>query len=263
MFRGSEVPRLRWNFNPELRNIGTLEPIFSSKTLSFLRSLKRNNKREWFHARKDQYQLHCRQPMIEIVERLAGDLRSFAPEMVADPKVSLLRPYRDTRFSDDKTPLKTHVGATFPHRGLGRMNGAWFYFEVAGGWVWMGGGMWRPDTSQLQLAREHIADNLDEFKAIISAPRFKKIGGLQGEKLTRVPRGYAKDHPAAVYLQHKQFMAFREEPASFATSKDFYKQLVTTFETIAPLVQFLNEPLVEAQQTDRRAHVFGDDELSF
>jgi uncharacterized protein (TIGR02453 family) len=237
--------------------------VFTPKTLSFLRSLKRNNKREWFHARKDQYELHCRQPMIDIVERLAEDFASFAPEMIADSKVSLLRPYRDTRFSDDKTPLKTHVGATFPHRVLGRMNGAWFYFEVGGGWVWIGGGMWRPDTSQLQLVREHIADNLDEFESLISAPRFKKIGGLQGEKLTRVPRGYAKDHPAAEYLQFKQFMGFREEPGAFATSKDFYRQLVATFEAIAPLVRFLNEPLVDAQKIDRRSHVFADDHQIF
>jgi uncharacterized protein (TIGR02453 family) len=218
--------------------------MFTPKALSFLRSLKRHNKREWFHERKDQYNAICREPMIETVERLREDFRSFAPEMIADPKVCLLRPYRDTRFSEDKTPLKTHVGATFPDRALGRMNGAWFYFEVAGAWVWIGGGMWRPDTSQLQLVREHIVDNLEEFESIINAPRFKKLGGLQGDRLTRVPRGFAKDHPAAGYLQHRQFMAFREEAATFATQKNFYVQLRDTFETIAPLVRFLNEPLM-------------------
>ena len=233
--------------------------MFTAKTLSFLRSLKRNNKREWFHARKDQYLIHCRQPALDVVARLAEDFREFAPEMIADPKVSLLRPYRDTRFSDDKTPLKTHVGATFPHRALGRMNGAWFYFEVAPGWVWIGGGMWRPDTSQLQLVREHIAANHRRLDKIVNSPSFKKIGGLQGDRMTRVPRGLAKDHPAADYLQYRQFMGYREEAAALATQKDFYRQLRTTFETIAPLVQFLNEPLIEAQKTDRRAHVFDED----
>lgn len=234
--------------------------MFTSKTLSFLRSLKRNRqKREWFHERKDQYEMHCRGPMIEVVSRLAEDFRSFAPEMVADPKVSLLRPYRDTRFSDDKTPLKTHIGATFPHRALGRMNGAWFYFEVAGEWVWMGGGMWRPDTSQLLLVREHIVANQRRFEAIVTAPAFKKIGGLRGDQLTRVPRGFVKDHPAGKYLKHRQFMAFREEAPALATSKDFYKHLRGTLETIAPLVQFLNEPLVASQRSDRRAHLFDDE----
>ena len=81
---------------------------FTPKTLSFLRSLKRNNQREWFHARKDQFEAHCRAPMIEIVERLAVDMRAFAPELVADPKVSLFRQFRDTRFSEDKTPPRLH-----------------------------------------------------------------------------------------------------------------------------------------------------------
>ena len=232
---------------------------FTPKTLSFLRSLTRNRqKREWFHERKDQYELHCRGPMIEVVGRLAEDFRSFAPDHVADPKVSLLRPYRDTRFSEDKTPLKTHVGATFPHRALGRMNGAWFYFEVAAGWVWMGGGMWRPDTSQLQLVREHIIEHQREFEAIVNAPAFKKVGGLQGDRLTRVPRGFAKDHPAGHFLQHRQFMGFREEPAALATSEGFYKQLRGTFEAIAPLVTFLNEPLLASQRSDRRPHIFDE-----
>ena len=237
--------------------------MFTPKTLSFLRSLKRNNKREWFHARKDQYELHCKQPMTDVIERLAVDMRSFAPELIADPKVSLFRQYRDTRFSDDKTPMKTHIAATFPNRTLGRMNGAGVYFEIAPGWVWIGGGLWRPDASQLQLVREHIVENQGRLDKIVKSARFKRIGGLQGDRMTRVPRGYAKDHPAAAYLVHRQFMGFREEPAALAASKDFYKQLLWTIETVAPLVQFLNEPLVGAQKTDRRAHVFGNDAISF
>jgi uncharacterized protein (TIGR02453 family) len=233
--------------------------MFTPKALSFLRSLKRNNKRDWFHERREQYELYCRGPMIEIVERLAEDFRSFAPEMLADPKVCLLRQFRDTRFSEDKTPLKSHLGATFPNRALGRMNGAGFYFEVAPGWVWISGGLWRPDTSQLHLVREHIIEHLDRFEAIVNAPRLKKLGGVKGDRLTRVPRGYAKDHPAAHYLHYRQFMAFREDPAPFAIRKDFYQQLKTTLETVAPLVQFLNEPLVDAQRPERQAHILSDE----
>jgi uncharacterized protein (TIGR02453 family) len=229
--------------------------MFTAKTLSFLRSLKRNNQREWFHERREQYELHCRQPMTAVIERLADDFRSFAPDLVADPKVSLFRQFRDTRFSDDKTPMKTHIAATFPNRTLGRMNGAGMYFEVAPGWVWIGGGLWRPDTSQLHLVREHIAANHRRLDKIVTSPAFRKIGGLQGDTLTRVPRGFAKDHPAAAYLRYRQFMGYREEAAAFATKKDFYKQLRNTLETITPLVRFLNEPLVASQQTERRAHI--------
>ena len=234
--------------------------MFTSKTLSFLRSLKRHNQREWFHARKNQYEQHCKQPMIAVIERMAVDLRSFAPDLVADPKVSLFRQFRDTRFSDDKTPLKTHIGATFPNRTLGRLNGAGLYFEVAPGWVWIGGGLWAPDTSQLHLVREHVALHHRRLTAIVGSPAFRRIGGLQGDTMTRVPRGFAKDHPAAAFLIYRQFLGYREEPAAMAASKDFYRQLVRTMKTIAPLVSFLNEPLLDAQRPERRAHGFFGEE---
>src|SRR5262245_33961859 len=108
--------------------------MFTAKTLSFLRSLKRNNDRAWFHARRDAYDAHVRTPMVSCIDRLARDFAKFAPELACDPKISLFRPWRDTRFSEDKSPLKTHVAATFPDRSLGRMNGAGLYFEVAPRW---------------------------------------------------------------------------------------------------------------------------------
>jgi uncharacterized protein (TIGR02453 family) len=115
---------------------------FTPKTLSFLRALKRNNDRDWFRERKPEYERHVRGPMIDLLARLAGDLRTFAPELVCDPKVSLYRIYRDTRFSEDKSPLKTHVAAHFPMRGFPRGTGAGLYFEIAPQWVWMGGGIY-------------------------------------------------------------------------------------------------------------------------
>src|SRR5262245_47010463 len=120
---------------------------FTAKTLSFLRALKRNNDREWFRARKDDYERHVRGPMIDLLGQLAGDLRTFAPELVCDPKVSLFRIYRDTRFSEDKSPLKTHVAAHFPLRGAERGSGAGLYFEIAPQWVWMGGGIYMPNPA--------------------------------------------------------------------------------------------------------------------
>jgi uncharacterized protein (TIGR02453 family) len=230
-------------------------PGFSPKTLAFLRALKRHNDRAWFHARRDEYERYVRGPMSAIVERLALDFRGFAPDLAADPRVSLFRPWRDTRFSEDKTPLKTNVAAVFPNRTLGRMNGAALYFEVATAWVWIGGGVYAPDSAQLHAIREHIAAHQPRFERLIGAPAFRKIGGLRGDTISRVPRGFAKDHPAARYLVHKQFLAFREEPASFAIRPDFYRQLVIAFKALAPLVAFLNEPLVEGVKIEKRAHI--------
>jgi uncharacterized protein (TIGR02453 family) len=228
-------------------------PAFTPKTLTFLRSLKRNNDRAWFHARRDEYEAHVRGPMTRFVERLADDFRSMAPELAANPKISLFRPWRDTRFSENKTPLKTNIAAVFPHRALGRMNGAGLYFEVAPGWVWICGGIYAPDTGQLQAIREHVAIHHETLHAIVRSNGFRKLGGLQGDRLTRVPRGFAKDHPAAGYLQYRQFLGIREEEAQFATRPDFYKELVATFKQFLPLCRFLNEPLLARQTNDRQA----------
>jgi uncharacterized protein (TIGR02453 family) len=221
--------------------------MFTKKTLTFLRSLKRHNDRAWFHEHRAEYEQHVRGPMIAVIERLSRDLGPDAPALMIDPKRSLFRPWRDTRFSENKAPLKTNVAATFPNRTLGRMNGAGLYFEVAPGWVWIGGGIYAPDAPQLQAIREHIAGHQRRFEKLITAPAFLGLGGLQGDRLTRVPRGWPKDHPAAEYLMHRQFLGFREEPAAFAIRQDFYRELLSTLRTMVPLVTFLNEPLLARQ----------------
>jgi uncharacterized protein (TIGR02453 family) len=214
--------------------------------LTFLRALKRNNDRDWFKARKEQYEGLLRAPMIETIERLAVDFRSFAPDLVATPKASMYRIYRDTRFSDNKTPLKTHVAAVFPPRGLPRHQGAGLYFHVGLDGVWVGGGMYAPDTSQLQAERDHIAANVRRLRSIVESPAFRRtVGTLEGERLQRVPRGFPKDHRAAEYLKYRQFLAGKEFPAQFACSPRFYAGIVSVFRQIAPLVAFLNEPLLK------------------
>lgn len=226
------------------RTTAAATPRFSRQSIAFLRALKRNNDREWFKARREQYEELLRAPMIAVIERLAVDFQAFAPELVASPKTSLYRIYRDTRFSDNKAPLKTNCAAVFPTRGLGKHQGAGLYFEIAPGWVWIGGGMYAPDTSQLHAVREHIAANHRRLSAIVGSATFKRtFGRLEGEQLQRVPRGFAKDHPAAAFLKHRQFLAARELPPAFAYSPRFYTDLLATFKAAAPLMRFLNEPL--------------------
>jgi uncharacterized protein (TIGR02453 family) len=218
---------------------------FTPHALAFLRALKRNNDREWFKARKDRYEQVVRAPMIALIERLAGDFRAFAPDLAASPKTSLYRIYRDTRFSENKAPLKTHIAAVFPCRQLPRHQGAGLYLEVAPTWVWVGGGMYAPEPPQLQAVREHIAANVRRLQTIVESPGFRRtVGPLDGERLRRVPRGFAKDHQAAEYLKYRQFLAGREFPASFATSPQFYAGVRRVFRQVAPLTRFLNEPLL-------------------
>src|SRR5262245_30835103 len=106
-------------------------PRFTNQSLRFLRALKRNNRRDWFNAHRDDYEQHIRQPMTDIVAALAVDMRPFAPELVVNPKTSMYRIYRDIRFSENKAPYKTHVAASFPPRDLPRHEGAGLYFHVS------------------------------------------------------------------------------------------------------------------------------------
>jgi uncharacterized protein (TIGR02453 family) len=219
-------------------------PRFSVETLRFLRGLKRNNRREWFNAHRDQYETHVRQPMTAIVERLADDFRAFAPELVASPKISMYRIYRDTRFSENKAPYKTHVAAVFPTRGLPKHEGAGVYFHVSPEEVWIGGGMYMPQPPQLLAVREHIAANVKQLRAIVESPAFRrKVGTLEGDKLTRVPRGFPNDHEAAEYLKHRHFIAGRDFPTTLAASPRFYGTLLAVFREVLPLARFLNAPL--------------------
>jgi len=220
---------------------------FPEDGLRFLKALKRNNRREWFHTRKDRYDEQVRRPMLAIVEHLAADLRPIAPEIVVDPKTAVYRIYRDTRFSPDKTPYKTHIAANFPWRGLPKHEGAGLYFHVSPDEIWIGGGMYAPQTSQLQAVREHIAANCRQLRSIVESAAFRRtIGRLEGEKLQRVPRGFPKDHQAAEFLMYRQFLAGRELPPAAAATGRFYPALLETFRIVVPLVRFLNQPLAAA-----------------
>jgi len=228
---------------------------FSPKTLAFLRALKRNNNRDWFRVRKpQQYEEHVRGPMVELLARLAVDLPDFAPELVADPRVSLYRIYRDTRFSADKSPLKSHVAAHFPSRGLARNEGAALYLEVAPARVWIGGGLYMPAASDLRLIRAHIVASHPTLHRIVTEAPFRRaVGALDGARLASMPRGYLADHPAAEHLRFRQFLAGRQFEADFATTDRFYPELLRMFRAVAPLVRFLNAPLLAGRRPGLKA----------
>src|SRR5207247_3929505 len=115
-----------------------------------------------------------RRPMTDIIMRLADDLRAFAPELVASPKTSMYRIYRDIRFSENKAPYKTHVAANFPTRGLAKHEGAGLYFHVSPDEVWIGGGMYAPPAPQLHAVREHIAANSRRLRTLVESPTFRR-----------------------------------------------------------------------------------------
>ena len=230
---------------------------FPVKGLQFLRSLKRNNNREWFQKHKSIYEQHVKEPMTHLIEDLAGDFQQLAPEMVASPKASAYRIYRDTRFSKDKSPYKTHVAAVFPRSGLGKHEGAGFYLHIGPAELLIGGGLYMPFPEDLSAVRWHIAENPETFLAIVGGGKFRKMfGDLGGERLSRVPRGFPADHLAADYLKYKQLLAGRNFPAEVATKARFYKLLLETFQTMLPLVRFLNQPIVRSRRMKERQEAF-------
>ena len=218
---------------------------FTKDTLKFLRTLKRHNERDWFNAHKANYEAHVKAPMLAIIERLATDFPQIAPDLVASPR-SMYRIYRDTRFSPDKTPYKTHVSAAFSHQRLPKNESAGLYFHLSPTELWIGGGLYAPRTPQLHRIREHIVTNLRRFGSLAESPAIKRLGGVRGERLQRVPRGFPKDHKAADYLRLKQYLIGDQLDAEKALSPRFYDMLVRRFITIEPFIQFLNAPLAAA-----------------
>ena len=224
-------------------------PTFPQAGLNFLKSLKRNNDREWFQKHRPVFEESVKLPMIRLIEALAKEFEEFAPEIQASPKTSLFRIYRDTRFSRDKRPFKSHVAASFSVRGLDRHEGAGFYFHIAPTELWIGGGIYRPATDELRWVRDHIAENYERLEKIVDARQFRRLfGALAGEQSSRMPRGYPKDHPAEHYLRHKDLLAARELAPGEATKPNFLKTLVESFQSMHPLIRFLNEPILRRRQ---------------
>src|SRR5262249_40544891 len=184
---------------------------------------------------KSVYENSVKEPMNELIRALAQDFARFAPEMIATPKASAYRIYRDTRFSRNKSPYKTHVAAVFPRAGLGKHEGAGFYLHIAPTELLIGGGLYMPMPEELNAVRQRIAANSASFLKIVRNLKFRKLfDNVGGEQLSRVPRGFPPTHPAADYLRHKQFLVGRTFPVEAATSSSFYKVTVETFKAMVP-----------------------------
>jgi uncharacterized protein (TIGR02453 family) len=227
---------------------------FSPEALRFFRALARNNNREWFLPRKPIFEEKVKEPMRQLIDALNMALHDFAPEYQTDPDKAIFRIYRDIRFSKDKKPYKEQIAATFHRRGTAT-RGAGYYIAVSHKEVAVGGGVYSPEPAQLLAIRQRIAERHEEFRRILAArPVRKLLGNLYGEQLSRVPRGFAADHPAADLLRFKHYLLYTELAPNLATSPALFKQIVDRFRVMVPFMQFLNESLaVEQKKPDVRA----------
>ncbi|HET7458324.1 MAG TPA: DUF2461 domain-containing protein [Gemmatimonadaceae bacterium] len=225
--------------------------IFSPAALTFLRGLARHNDKAWFEAHRDAYERDVRAPMRELIEEMDVRLASVAPEIVGDPKASPFRIHRDVRFSKDKSPYKTFVACWFFHRDAGRTaaphdNGgaAGFYFHLEPDASISAGGLYRPPRAALAKVREALDENPRGLAKSLGGACAERFGALTEEYvLTRPPRGYAADHPAAPWLRFTSFTSSRRLTDADVTSASLADTLAEDFAALTPLVRWLNSAL--------------------
>jgi uncharacterized protein (TIGR02453 family) len=247
---------------PEAKGAFSMPSVFQgfpAEAVTFLRSLKRNNKREWFQPRKHLYEQHLKTPMQELVAALNTEFAKFAPDYVSEPKKAVFRIYRDTRFSADKTPYKTHIAAYFARRGHGPvgLGTGGYYFSISTDQIEVAGGIYHPTPDVMLLIRTHIAENHREMRGILANKKTRKLlGDLKGSELQRIPKGFDAAHPAADLIKKKDWILDVSLDASLATSSKLYSEVAERFRAVTPLIEFLNRPLIAKKPSRKSLEYF-------
>jgi uncharacterized protein (TIGR02453 family) len=218
--------------------------MFTKATFTFLDELAANNNRAWFEANKPRYESLVREPALEFIDAMVPGLNKIAPHFRADPRKmggSLMRVFRDTRFSRDKTPYKTNIGIQFRH-ALGKdVHAPGFYVHIATDECFFGAGCWHPDSDALGKIRDLIAANPKKWITARDNKKFVSDWALSGDTLTRPPRGYAVDHPALEDLKRKDFIGLASLSPAEVTGSGLVKLAGTRFAAAVPLMSFLCE----------------------
>ncbi len=223
--------------------------MLQQATLKFLKDLKKNNDKSWFDAHRKQYE-EARKDYIAFIQTVIdqhGKLDSSIRELNA--KDCLFRINRDIRFSKNKAPYKTNFGASIDRGGKKSIYAGYYIHIEPGGQSFVGGGLWMPMPAEMKKIRQEIDYCFDEFSKIIKTKKFTNTFGklYKGEdiSLVKVPQGFEKDNPAAEYLKLKSWLAMASLKDDEITSKDFAKKVLTAFEALQPLLDFLNRALDE------------------
>jgi uncharacterized protein (TIGR02453 family) len=219
---------------------------FTPELFRFLTELRAHNERDWFLANKERYEAHVRAPFLRFIGDLGPRLKRISPHFVADPKPvggSLMRINRDIRFSRDKSPYKTGMGAHFWHdRGEEGAMPA-FYLRLEPGKSVIGGGIWHPDPKALGRIRDAIASRSKDWRRVTQGGGLGKGCELMGETLKRPPKGYAPDHPCINDIKRKDFGLGADLENGEVTGPRFMDDVVERYRRTAPLLKFLSESL--------------------
>tara|TARA_R110000782_G_scaffold19757_10_gene53770 strand:- start:330 stop:1025 length:696 start_codon:yes stop_codon:yes gene_type:complete len=215
---------------------------FEERTLTFLRELKANNDREWFKANKSRYEDDVLDVALRFIQSMQEPLANLAPHFTAMPTRtggSLMRVYRDTRFSNNKLPYKTNIGIQFRHERAKDVHAPGFYVHIEPDEAFVGVGMWRPESEPLRQIRERIVARSAEWKKATGSAAFKRSFNLGGESLLRPPRGFDKEHPLIDDIKRKSFIAVREMSVEDCLDSKFQQRVETAFKQATPFMQFL------------------------
>jgi uncharacterized protein (TIGR02453 family) len=221
-------------------------PGFPIRAISFMRSLERNNKREWFQPRKSIFDEQIRKPLEELVGCINNHFAESAPRYVTPVAKSIFRIYRDTRFSNDKRPYKTRVAAVFHLQTMSKTSGGCFYFHFTAKELLIAAGVYMPEREELLAIRNLLAERHAEFRELTGSRTLKKLmGELQGDQLSRVPKGFDKDHPAESLLRRRQWYMEAVLSPELVSTPSMLSEILTRFRAVTPVIEFLNQPFIK------------------
>jgi uncharacterized protein (TIGR02453 family) len=216
---------------------------FPKDFYAFFRDLKAHNNREWFEDNKQRFRDSVQAPMSSFIEAMAPELKKISKHFTADPRPnggSMFRIYRDVRFSKDKRPYKEHAACHFRHVTAKDAHAPGFYMHFAPDEVFFGGGSWMPPSDSLAHIRQAIAAKPALWTKVKTDKAFAKaFGRVQGEALSRPPRGFASDHPQIEDIKKKSFFALRDADTRLTQHPKLVGEVANTFKSASPLMKFI------------------------
>lgn len=214
--------------------------------MAFLRGLERNNKREWFQPRKHIYEELIRDPLDQLIGCINAEFAECAPRYVTPVAKARFRIYRDIRFSHDKRPYKTRAAAAWYLQNMSKTAGGCFYFHFTAKELLIFAGVYLPERSELLAIRSLLSQRHQDFRDLLRSRTLRKhMGELQGEQLSRVPKGFGKYHPAEDLLRRRQWFVEAMIGPDCITSAGLLPEIMTRFRSAIPLVEFLNQPFLK------------------
>ena len=218
-----------------------MKNLIKPETLNFLSTLEINNNREWFNENKQLY-LNAKENVENAVNEIISGVSEFDKSVERlEAKNCIFRIYKDTRFSKDKTPYKTNIGASLVEKGPKTLNHAGYYIHLEPNKSFLAGGVYMTEPKNLKSIREKISSEGDEFLNILNKKSFKDNLELRGDKLVKVPHDFDKENPMGDYLKFKQFTVFHPLSDEAVLDGNFVKNTVKVFKEIYPFNQFLND----------------------